>query len=280
MSGTRRTNTLRAGRVMAIGDADVPEPQLAVLARDPERLLRRGLDNPVKISFESVVVQTEIGLTTGPIRTALKRFRPRNAWKAFCDLWRPSRAMRMWRIARLLLDHRVPTPRPLAAVSPRLPRRSGPNYLVTEWIDAAENLHLYGWRIVRLPASRRLRLAGRCATSLGSLIGRMHAAGIAHRDLKAANLLVRPCGDGVETYLVDLDGIQAKGRLSRARRAADLARLAAGLAAHPWVSRSVCRRFLRAYAAEFPPGAIDWKSLWRAVARRARRIVARKRAAR
>ena len=66
-----------------------------------------------------------------------------------------------------------------------------------------------------------------------------------------------------------------KCRLSRF--ASNLGRLAAGLEAHRWVTRSICRRFLRAYAAEFPPGTIAWKWFWRRIADEAGRIVRRKR---
>jgi hypothetical protein len=52
--------------------------------------------------------------------------------------------------------------------------------------------------------------------------------------------------------------------------------LAAGLAAHPWVTRSICGRFLRAYLEEFPQECIDWKPLWRAIARKTAGIIRRK----
>jgi tRNA A-37 threonylcarbamoyl transferase component Bud32 len=105
----------------------------------------------------------------------------------------------------------------------------------------------------------------------------MHAQQIAHRDLKGANLLVTQREDRLITYLIDVDGARFCRQLSHARRAANLARLAAGLESHPWVTRSVCRRFLRAYVGQFPPGTIAWKPLWREVAARSRRIAERKR---
>jgi tRNA A-37 threonylcarbamoyl transferase component Bud32 len=104
----------------------------------------------------------------------------------------------------------------------------------------------------------------------------MHALQIAHRDLKGANLLVTEQADRVATYLVDLDGVCQHRRLSPALRAANLARLAAGMEAHPWVTRSVWCRFLRSYISQFPHGSVDWKQLWRDVAHRSRRIIRRK----
>ena len=151
------------------------------------------------------------------------------------------------------------------------------SYLATEWIEDAENLHLWGWRVAILEESRRLPLAARCAESLGQLVGRLHAEQIDHRDLKGANLLVARRGDRLTTYLIDVDGVRFCSRLPPARRAANLARLAAGLEAHPWVTPSILCRFLRAYVREHDPGTIGWKALWRAVSRRALRNTRRKR---
>ena len=167
-----------------------------------------------------------------------------------------------------LLALGIATPRPLAACEPRRGSPPGASYLATEWIPG-ENLHLFGWRLAGLPIERRLRLASRCAKSTGRLLGRMHAAGVVHRDLKAANLVAVEEENDVAVYLVDLDGARLGRRPHARRRAADLARLAAGLAAHPWVTPAVCRRFLRAYVEEFRLEAVDWKRLWRAVASRA-----------
>ncbi len=244
------------------------------LLRDPEALLRRHFDRPVKLDHGSVIVEAELPFADGPVHVALKQYRPRNRWKAFSGLFRRSRARRAWELARALVDRQIDTARPLLMCEPR---SSGRSYLATEWIAASENLHLFGWRLAECTIDARLRSAGRCAASLGRLIGRMHARGIAHRDLKAANLLVVERPEETATYLIDVDGASIGRRVSPRRRATDLARLAAGLEAHPWVSRTVCCRFLRAYAAQFPLGTIAWKSLWHDVAAGSRRIVLAKR---
>jgi hypothetical protein len=43
------------------------------------------------------------------------------------------------------------------------------------------------------------------------------------------------------------------------------------------VTRAIGCRFLRAYAAQFPPGEVAWKLFWRQVAARQRQLVGRKR---
>jgi tRNA A-37 threonylcarbamoyl transferase component Bud32 len=122
-----------------------------------------------------------------------------------------------------------------------------------------------------------LRRAAQCAERLGLLIGRMHAWGIEHGDLKGSNLLVVERGEEMQTYVIDADDLKIGGRLSRSRRAADLARLATSIQAHPWVGRTTVCRFFRAYASRLSPADAAWQPLWREVARRSRRMIRRKR---
>ena len=272
-----------AGRAWAV--AEVHPQRLRQMLDDPERLLWRHLDRPVKLSHTSVMVVAEVpAVSGGSIRVAYKQFRPRNVWKAFCGLFRPSRARVSWHRAQRLLDCGIATPRPVLWCAPRKFRLRGLSYLATQWIEGAENLHLFGWRLATLPMTRRLREASAVATVVGRLVGRMHAAGIVNRDLKAANVLVvKGQQDGQWLgYLVDPDGTRARLLVGRRRRVRDLARLSLGLTAHPWVSRAICARMLKAYAEQFAQqtGAAQeqacWKTLWRQVVRCRRRMIRRR----
>jgi tRNA A-37 threonylcarbamoyl transferase component Bud32 len=184
---------------------------------------------------------------------------------------------------------RIATARPLAACDTARPDSSlarhwwsrwlapREGYLAVEWLEVAENLHLWAWQLADRAAADRFRRAAQCAESLGRLLGRMHSRHVSHRDLKGSNLLVADSPDGPRTWLIDTDGVRIRAHLSARRRAADLARLATSVEAHPWVSRTVRWRFLQAYAAQFPRGSVDPRSLWKAVARRSQRQIARKR---
>ncbi len=270
MNSDRDYRSVRPPAGMARGVAELPEAELVRLLEHPDALLWRHLDRPVKISHECLLVEAELPLGSAAVRVAYKQFRPRSWWKSLCGRFRPSRARRGWDLGRALLARGIATPRPLAACEPRDRWIFRSSYLATEWIAGGENLHLFGWRLAKLPVGQRLRLASRCAVRLGHLLGRMHAAGVVHRDLKAANLVAAQERDDLAVYLVDLDGVRIGRRPGARRRAADLARLAAGLYAHPWLTPSVACRFLRAYAAEFPQGSVAWKPFWLQIARRAR----------
>jgi hypothetical protein len=74
----------------------------------------------------------------------------------------------------------------------------------------------------------------------------MHRRGLAHRDLKAGNLLVLQ-GDPPRILLADLDGLRVKGVVSGPRREKDLARLLRTLREDCGFSRADWVRLLSAY---------------------------------
>ena len=258
-------------------DPGVPRSLQCEIVENPRKVLQAAACRPVKIGRESLVVEALLAMGDHSMPVAVKQYRPRTLWKAVAAIFRPAKAMQNWRKAEFLLSREIATPRPWFACRPRGWATRSTSFLATQWIDSAENLHLFGWRIAVRPLAARLRIAARCADALGQLLGRMHATGAAHRDLKAANLLVVEEGCDAIVYLVDLDGLQPGKHVGFQRRARDLARLAAGLAAHRWVTRSICRRFLRAYLQQSPEESITWKPFWRAIASATATYLRRKR---
>lgn len=59
--------------------------------------------------------------------------------------------------------------------------------------------------------------------SMGELIGLLHRHGFTHRDLKPTNIV---CDEEGRAYLIDLDGLRARRRISDRRAVRDLAKLA------------------------------------------------------
>jgi tRNA A-37 threonylcarbamoyl transferase component Bud32 len=257
---------------------DLPESLQKTLLAGPQGILAQALRHPVKLSHTTAIGRLTWEIAGKSVPVGFKRCRPRNKWKALCDRFRLSRAMRNWRGGHALLSRRIATARPLAVIENGLSGDSGlrESYLAVEWIAGAENLHLWGWRIADRPVASRLRLARRCAESLGTLLGRMHSKRVAHRDLKGSNVLVTQRDNLLHTWLIDMDGVTVHRLLTARRRASDLARLATSVEAHPWVTKSIRYRFLRAYARQFPRGVINEREVWRAVARHAGRQIAKK----
>lgn len=171
------------------------------------------------------------------------------------------------RLARL----DIPAPR-LAAFGVRgidpARRRS---FVLTEALERSHDLALVAARgEVRTPGLRHA-----LTRALGDLVGRLHAAGIAHQDLYLTHFRLRFDGPaGFELFLIDLHRARETGggRMSRWHRK-DLAALrfsTLGLA----ITRADCARFWRAYRAHRPP-VRDEHGLRRALERRAHAIARR-----
>ena len=263
------------GRAYGVGDFS-PE-SLRDLFETSEGLLRRNLHRSVKLDHGTMIVEAEMPLGGRPVHIAMKRYQPRSWWKALLAPFRRARAVRGWRHGHALRLRNIATVRPIAACDVRRPWFHCRSYLVVEWIGGSENLHLYLWRMARQPHPLRFRHACQCAEQLGGMLGRMHAQNVLHSDLKASNLLVAEESGELRTYLGDLDDVSFNGNATLRQRATDLARLAVSIQAHPWISRTIVCRFLRAYQRQIGSTAGGWRPLWLATASRSERIVRRKR---
>lgn len=128
------------------------------------------------------------------------------------------------------------------------------------------------WHLRQLSAGRAGQGAIRQATRrLADLVARMHQAGVSHEDLHCGNLLVRPGPDGVELVLMDLHRISRRRRLSRRRRAADLAQLMHDR--RDLTTRADRLRFLKEYlrVSQAEGTLRGWRMLVESFARRHRR---------
>lgn len=269
-----------AGRAFAV--ADVSPTVLRALVDSAASLVAQFQRQPIKLGHRGAVFRGELELGSTTFDVALKRSRE-PFWRAWIRPRRASRAAVQWQRAAALLARDLATARPLACLEPRTRTWTAESYLLTEWLPGASDLHQRGWELAGLPAGPRRRAADSVAQAVGDLLGRMHRWRITHRDLKWCNLLVTPAPQPT-ALLIDLDGLRLPGRwslrrpLSHKTRVRNLSRLAVGLQLHPWVSCTVCLRFLRAYLQAQPelPGT-EWKTLWRGVQAHAHRYATRAR---
>jgi tRNA A-37 threonylcarbamoyl transferase component Bud32 len=132
-----------------------------------------------------------------------------------------SKAIRSFRIAMILRDAGVATPRPLIAWD-RDGGGTGPaSYFITEEIPEALTLR----QILKSPGAIE---TGRSTllTELARLVRGMHDAGIWHRDLTIGNFLVAPKPvDGNRIFLIDLSRAVHLGRIPLPLRFMDMARM-------------------------------------------------------
>lgn len=125
----------------------------------------------------------------------------------------------MW-FSQYLLSRGVSTPRPLAAMV----NGKTECYISAEVAPAVSGDR---WHLDQLARGDDGHRAVRRATvAMAEMVARMHSAGVIHEDLHCGNVLMCADDDGViQLVLTDLHRMKRRRRLSRRRRAANLALL-------------------------------------------------------
>ena len=165
----------------AVGD--LPHEELDKLLENPDALLWANLDRPVKLDHTSMMVLATLELCGGLRTVAYKRNRAKNRWKAFLNLFRSSpghAVLAVW--TRFAGSGNCYSASACGGCEPRggvwtaisQPWQEHATYLATEWIDGAENLHLWAWALAERPLNERMPLADQCARKLGH-VSRPHA---------------------------------------------------------------------------------------------------------
>jgi tRNA A-37 threonylcarbamoyl transferase component Bud32 len=247
-----------------------PSDWAAALAR-PEELLEGPNVEVIKDSRSSLVVRRHLKIGPHEVEVYIKRSRRKHAWKVLADCLRPSRARRAFERGHVLLTRRIATALPLAA----LERRWGPllrdNILITEAVHAPR-LHRFLEAHLgpsprgdaQLTASQQHHLAQQVLGQLGKLVRRLHDNRVAHRDLKAGNLLVQWVPHRTpELVLVDLDGLRRVVWLTNRRRLQGLMRLNVSLLECPAVSHAGRLRMLLGYLRRPGVQQPNFKPYWR-----------------
>lgn len=260
--------TVRLKRARNVGYAaiGISRDTLIRLVDFPELPLRIHTKDTIKAGRTALLVRGEFPLGGRMVSVAYKRIERRNGWKVLSAWLFGNRTLRTWRMGLALSRLGISTAAPLLVVVPRWYRPANASYLACEWLNQGRNLTQYAaWlsELAPLEVHRRLHSS---AKALGELIGKLHAHGVSHRDLKAGNLLLVNKPSSVEAYVIDLDGARRYLWLPRFRRLRDLSRLVMATESYPALTCTASLRFLRAYLQSSGENPCDWKSHWRRLA--------------
>lgn len=182
--------------------------------------------------------------TTGRVLPAVVKLFRNQGWRRQLERrLRGSKAARSWRMALALVDAGIDTPEPLLLIESE--RADGPSLYVSRQLEGfiearyvfrALDQGSFDTEFPELTAEGFVEAIAGCAR-------RLHDAGFWHRDFSIGNLLLLPAsadGRPMSVYLVDLNRMRAKRRLSLSRRTRDLCRLG-------FSRRHLERAFLDAY---------------------------------
>jgi tRNA A-37 threonylcarbamoyl transferase component Bud32 len=138
------------------------------------------------------------------------------------QLVRPAKARMEFDRALAVAARRVPTVFPIALGERSSSSGPSDSFLITQGLENTESLSDFIEKTLpQFEQGRQTRLRPLLAAALGEFVARLHDAGIVHKDLHAANLLIRlGPGDCPSLYLVDLHDVALGRALSwRASRA-------------------------------------------------------------
>ncbi len=261
-----------------VASRDLDPGEIPPLIADPDAPFRSPSASIIKDSRTTTVAETTMMVRGRPTAVIYKRFNRKKLLDPLLNLVRPSRAWRSWQAGQDLVSRGIPTPQNLAFLAHRRPFRSDPifwflpheTYLITVKEEPAVNLATYANKILpALPVDIRRARIRRLATSLSNLVRSLHERSLSHRDLKAANILIRTDTLDREDRLslIDLVGVHQRHPIPRGRRAQNLARLAISLGDVPGRTRTDALHFLRLYLPWGLSPLNDWKSFWRSIER-------------
>ncbi|HEY3303573.1 MAG TPA: lipopolysaccharide kinase InaA family protein [Candidatus Binatia bacterium] len=204
---------------------ELPENLFAELIRDPDSLLNHPSSLTVKDGHKTKVVRHIFHDGRGvTLNVIVKRFQYKTGLRRLRFFFFPSPALRSLRGALLLQSKGVLVARPLAALEYRDWKKLGTSYYVSEEVGDSRSLKDLWPAFVRtLPRKKRPGLRRALLRDLARLLARLHSMNIYHRDLKNSNILIQGwAGDERRLFLVDLDRVEERPRLSISKRVKNL----------------------------------------------------------
>jgi tRNA A-37 threonylcarbamoyl transferase component Bud32 len=206
----------------------------------PDRLLQPPAQRLVRLPPSQTTEVFRVPHPGSASAWFVKRYRPCGIFGALKSFFRSSRALRSFQLALKLQSLGILTASPIAAGERRRGGWVRESYLITRevpsvltWFDCDDRFPSGPHRI---PLLRQL----------ACYFARLHDAGLSPTDANRNNLLVEGVRGGQpRLFLIDLDGLATRGRISPRRVCKDLLRLMARGPASPrerlWFLAEYCR---------------------------------------
>jgi serine/threonine protein kinase len=154
--------------------------------------------------YHPVTVQPAFGVYKFSVRLGgverivyFKEYFYRSWWDFVKHLFRPSRAMRVVKAGFMLAENGFESPSVIAVGQHKFAFWTTKSFMVTLEVESARSVYQL------VSAAERLRERRSFIKALGCAVGRMHAEGIFHGDLRPGNVLARKEGDNWRIFFLD-----------------------------------------------------------------------------
>lgn len=187
-----------------------------------------------------------------------KEYLYRSMWDSVKHIFRASRASRAFRAGLMLQQEGFYVPEVIAFGEEKngfLHRR---NFLLTGEVEDAQQLSILLPSLCQNLTKEALRDKRRLIKSFGQTIGKMHATGIFHGDLRLGNILAKPNKSGWQFFFLDNERTRKFSKLPEKLRLKNLVQVNMF---RKGISNTDRSRFLNAYLEENPTIVPAQKSL-------------------
>jgi len=254
---------------------NVATPRLLAFLQDPDRAFSDPGSTIIKDSKTTSSCTVPHILEDSKRSLYIKRYNYQNRLYALKNLFRSSRAKRVWKVSQKLVACNIPTPLPISFLELRKGRLLIKSFFISEKIDGVLDLHT---AFQQWPTQRSLHDINQKKSlilQVAHLVKSLHDCGICHRDLKASNILVQRISEKVgKVYLVDLDSARIRKGIPEKGRIRDLARLNASLLFTTGISTTDRLRFLFNYLRIFRAHDNIVHTYWQTIAELTRKKLA------
>ncbi len=196
--------------------------------------------------------------SSGGCTYVFKEFLSRGLFESVGAVFRGTRGRRAWRAALILEEAGFLTPQSVVLGERRgilCAGGNGGNFMVTRFIEGSMGLAIFMkgplTEMAKAQPKEAIVLRQNLARELGALVGRLHAKGIVHGDLRPNNILIQMAGQsGFKFYLIDNERNKLFREIPFALLVKNLVQI--GMLFPSLVGRTDRMRFFKAYLEAFP----------------------------
>ncbi len=217
----------------------------------------RGPFARVSSSRFSRVYRCRIGFFGTVHNLYLKQYLHRSPLDVLKHLFRPSRAQRAFKASLMLAENGLLSPEVIAVGELKYGPVCARTFLITRQLESAHSASVLLGDFARRPDKARAKRD--LIAAFGETVGRMHAAGIFHGDLRSGNVFAEDTSEGWRFFLLDNERTRRFRRLPHRLIVKNLVQI--GMSGKELVATTDRMRFLKSYLARNPRLGADYKKL-------------------